>query len=294
MKIIEYLKNNELAAYKKIKFCSWLIANSCSGFGQLQNRWNNLILFTVHFERVSEARKISKDIFFHCESVLEQHGCDKRPYARMGIISILDVEGSKFSGANLDKKKPHLHGVIILPDEIDPPIVQKLIQSLNQWKEDRKSKLRSGKRPCWFELINSSKDETGTLRPVTFEEFYVERGLSEAVDEENSFFHNQNLNSLAKWLFYSAKYIRKTESDPHIYIFPYDLKPGGKGSIDLKYQQLSDLHEQELSGLVAYDPTRKNRDLANPVRGEGSQTARRRPTRGRKGYVAKRNRDFLF
>lgn len=289
MKKIEYLKNNELAAYKKIKLCTRLVANSCSGFAQMPVRWTNLILFTVHFECVSEARKISKDIFFHCESVLEQHGCDKRPYARMGIISILDVEGSKFSGANLDRGKPHLHGAIILPDDIDHQIVQKLIQSLNQWKEDRKDKLRSGNRSCWFELINSSKDGAGSSDPVMIENFYNDKVQIKARNEEQVFFHNPNLNSLVKWLVYSSKYVRRTESEPAIHVFPYDLKPDGKGSIDPKYQQLSDLHEQELLNLVAYDPKRKSLDEV-----EGSQTSRRSFTPGRKGYVPKRNRDFLF
>jgi len=244
-----------------------MIANSCVGFEYMPIEWKNVIGFTIHLVPGCDLRKLSKDLFFHCESFLEKHGCEKRPYARTGVVSFLDYDGTKHSGANLDKNKPHLHGAIILPDNVHHSLVQKLIRSLDQLKENHKARIRSG-----FEvfMLDGSQLKVASKR-------------RKAGDQLRKPFHTDNLNHLAGWLIYAFKYARKTGSTPPIYFFPYDLKASGK--IDPKYQALSDRHDQGLDKEWAHDP----REEAEEIR-KRSQARRRT---GGKMYLCKRNRDFL-
>lgn len=94
------------------------IAAASSGMKSYANLDERCIIFTIHLTSPSQHRHLCQVMFEAVEQYLENVGFRHKNYHSSGLASYLDVNGSKFTGADRDDTMVHCHGMIFCPCEL--------------------------------------------------------------------------------------------------------------------------------------------------------------------------------
>ena len=88
------------------------------------------IIFTIHLTSEAGHPPLCQTLFDTVESCFIKKQLKRRSASYTGLASFIDVNGSKFSGADRDHTQVHCHGLIFIPWNTDPGEIHKLISDL--------------------------------------------------------------------------------------------------------------------------------------------------------------------
>ncbi|MBK4216633.1 hypothetical protein JJJ17_11905 [Paracoccus caeni] len=88
------------------------------------------IIFTVHLTSMAVHPPLCRTLFDTAESFFFKKGIKRRSASYTGLASFVDVNGSKYSGADRDRTQVHCHGFIFIPWHTSQEDTQQLITRL--------------------------------------------------------------------------------------------------------------------------------------------------------------------
>lgn len=180
------------------------------------------LIFTIHLRNRSDHHRICESIYRHAEIFCEKSGIKKRSLSYTGLASFIDVNGSKFTGADRDSSKVHCHGVIFLPHSLNHELTEILIQNLHGT------------------FISTSKSG----------KFLQQR--SDAVEIKN-FDFGAGKKSVLNWIGYAQKEVTRIDSKEEIGIFlPFDLRNSFSQQVRARIEAKQHYILTELRGPSAF------------------------------------------
>lgn len=108
------------------------IAGASSGMFPITGLDQRCIIFTIHLTSVAGHPQLCRTLFDTTESFFTSMGVRRRSASYSGLASFIDVNGSKFSGADRDRRQVHCHGFILIPWNTKQEDVQRLMVQL-EW-----------------------------------------------------------------------------------------------------------------------------------------------------------------
>lgn len=91
------------------------LAAASAGMSATTGLDKRCIIFTIHLAHVSGHTLLCRALFDTAESYFINKPMKRRSASYTGLASFIDVNGSKFSGADRDHTQVHCHGCIFLP-----------------------------------------------------------------------------------------------------------------------------------------------------------------------------------
>lgn len=91
------------------------LAAASSGMSATTGLDRRCIIFTIHLNSEAGHPSLCQTIFDTVEKYFIEKQLKRRSASYSGLKSFIDVNGSKFSGADRDKSKVHCHGSIFIP-----------------------------------------------------------------------------------------------------------------------------------------------------------------------------------
>ncbi len=144
-----------------------------SSFAELDKR---CITFTIHLDDPAQHEPLCRTLFGTIEAYFTKLIGKKPNVSHCGLFSALDVNGSKFSGADRDLRQVHCHGGIFVPHGIAPLDLARLLEILRRTALTLKG-VKIGSDAILFKLFDRHSN-AATLAD------YTAYALKEAVREE--------------------------------------------------------------------------------------------------------------
>ena len=91
---------------------------------------NRCITFTIHLDDPARHEPLCRTLFGTVEAYFTNLLGKTPRLTHTGMLSALDINGSKFSGWDRDPRKNHCHGCIFIPHGIEAPDVDLLLDTL--------------------------------------------------------------------------------------------------------------------------------------------------------------------
>lgn len=107
-----------------------VLAAAASGMSAVTGLDQRCIIFTIHLTSMAGHPPLCRTLFDTAESYFTEKGLKRRSVSYSGLASFIDVNGSKFSGADRDHSQVHCHGCIFIPWNISPEDTQQLMTRL--------------------------------------------------------------------------------------------------------------------------------------------------------------------
>ncbi|WP_347918399.1 hypothetical protein [Paracoccus marcusii] len=153
------------------------------------------IIFTIHLNSVEDHPQICQTLFQTAESYFSKIGLRRTSATYTGLASFIDVNGSKFSGADRDHSQMHCHGILLIPWNIRIEQVQQLIVRL--------------------ESASSQANKGGQ---------FITRNSLGAIEIKLLNVHLNN-NNLPRWVEYAQKEtVRITTEGDLMILLPFDTR----------------------------------------------------------------------
>lgn len=115
---------------KKYHLQDETLAAAASGMSSYSDLDKRCITFTIHLTDPSKHTELCRHLFYETEQFLTSRLGKKPKVSHSGLASFLDVNGSKFSGADRDFRQSHCHGCIFTPHCLNEQDVVQLIGKL--------------------------------------------------------------------------------------------------------------------------------------------------------------------
>lgn len=106
------------------------IAAAAAGMKSHSQLDERCLIFTVHLTGPAQHEQLCRTMFGKVEQFLESIGLKSPAHSASGLASYLDVNGSKFTGADRDPTQVHCHGMIFCPHGVTDYQYQELIKQL--------------------------------------------------------------------------------------------------------------------------------------------------------------------
>ncbi|SCY14003.1 hypothetical protein [Paracoccus tibetensis] len=119
--------NEKTQQYKLVNEGIAAAAAGMKSHSQLDER---CLIFTVHLTGPAQHEQLCRTMFGKVEQFLESIGLKCPAHPASGLASYLDVNGSKFTGADRDPTQVHCHGMIFCPHGMTDHQYQELIEQL--------------------------------------------------------------------------------------------------------------------------------------------------------------------
>lgn len=107
-----------------------MIAASASGMTSYADLDKRCITFTIHLDGPTSHDSLCRTLFDTTETYIIKLLGENPRISHTGLFSALDVNGSKFSGADRDPRQNHCHGSIFIPHGISALDVNGLLTKL--------------------------------------------------------------------------------------------------------------------------------------------------------------------
>lgn len=107
-----------------------VLAAASAGMSATTGLDQRCIIFTIHLNSLAGHPPLCRTLFDTAKSYFIEKGIKRRSASYSGLASFIDVNGSKFSGADRDHSQVHCHGFIFIPWNTSPEDTQQLITSL--------------------------------------------------------------------------------------------------------------------------------------------------------------------
>lgn len=106
------------------------LAASASGMSSFTDLDKRCITFTIHLDSPARHELLCRAFFVIIEEYFTNLLGKNPRVSHSGLFSALDVNGSKFSGADRDPRHNHCHGCIFIPHGIAARDVTRLMENL--------------------------------------------------------------------------------------------------------------------------------------------------------------------
>lgn len=93
---------------------SFLAAIMC-GLSSVSTPERRCLIFTIHLPSAAQHSQLCQGLHHAAEAHIEGLGRKKRSPTWSGLGSFIDRKGSRYTGADLDTRKVHCHGLIVVP-----------------------------------------------------------------------------------------------------------------------------------------------------------------------------------
>lgn len=172
-----------------------VIAGASSGMFPITGLDKRCIIFTIHLVDMTGHPSLCRTLFDTVESFFANMGLKTRSASYSGIASCIDVNGSKFTGADRDMRQVHCHGFILIPWNIGDENVQRLMTKLE-----------------WAAYQASHNDRL------------VVKAMPSAV-EFKVFDCSRPDSDLGNWVAYAQKEaVRIDKEGDHVVLLPFDIR----------------------------------------------------------------------
>lgn len=99
----------------KYQLVDEVIAAASAGMSATTRLDQRCIIFTIHLSSSAGHPPLCRTLFDTADSYFIEKGVKRRSASHSGLASFIDVNGSKFSGADRDQSQVHCHGFIFIP-----------------------------------------------------------------------------------------------------------------------------------------------------------------------------------
>lgn len=127
---MNYINKRKIRSFWKYDLRDESIAAAVAGMSAYTELDRRCIVFTIHLQERKKHDLLCQIIFEKTEKFLVKLGKKRRSASHSGIASFVDVNGSKFGGADRDLNNVHCHGCIFIPHGITDQQVDDLVISL--------------------------------------------------------------------------------------------------------------------------------------------------------------------
>lgn len=107
-----------------------VLAAASAGMSATTGLDQRCIIFTIHLTSEAGHLPLCRALFDTAESYFIKKQLKRRSASYSGLASFIDVNGSKFSGADRDHTQVHCHGSIFIPWNTSPDDTKRLITVL--------------------------------------------------------------------------------------------------------------------------------------------------------------------
>ena len=116
--------------FKKYDLIDEALAAATAGMHPVTAVDQRCITFTIHLTSAARHEPLCRTLFDTTEVFFTNLGVKRRSASHTGLLSFIDVNGSKFTGADRDTSQVHCHGAIFIPHGISKKDCDKLIKLL--------------------------------------------------------------------------------------------------------------------------------------------------------------------
>lgn len=116
--------------FKKYDLIDEALAAATAGMHPVTAVDQRCITFTIHLTSAARHEPLCRTLFGTTETFFNRLGVKRRSASHTGLLSFIDVNGSKFTGADRDESQVHCHGAIFIPHGISKQDCDKLIKLL--------------------------------------------------------------------------------------------------------------------------------------------------------------------
>ncbi|CAM3349754.1 hypothetical protein PANO111632_15755 [Paracoccus nototheniae] len=162
---------NYLRAFSEENIENTFLANAACGmksFSQLDER---CITISAHMSNKQYHGLICRSIFETSEKLCYQSGLKKQSPSHCGLVSFIDYDGSKFTSADRNGKKPHFHALLFFPHGLQPAAVVDLTTRIKNLLNDfgYRGMLQNGWRSSNYvkEFDRHRPASNNSLRPAS-------------------------------------------------------------------------------------------------------------------------------
>lgn len=171
------------------------IAAAASGMFPITGLDKRCIIFTIHIVDMTGHPSLCRTLFDTVESFFADKKLKLRSATHCGLASFIDVNGSKFTGADRDMRQVHCHGFVLIPWNICEEDVQRLMTKL-EW----------------------------TAHQASHNGRFVVKAMPSAV-EFKVFDCSRPDSGLGTWVAYAQKEaVRIDQTGDHVVMLPFDMR----------------------------------------------------------------------
>lgn len=168
------------------------LATAMCGIASVACPEKRSLAFTVRLPAADLHAALCRTLFQEVEAIVASLDFKKRSPTWSGLLSFIDIEGSRYSGAAKNRHHVHCHGLVILPHNIPPDGIRKAIVRLGDLTRR------------WLAQLS---DRKATASGVDIRILSCSSGIQ---------------NSLEAWIAYAAKHALSESSCELATILPWD------------------------------------------------------------------------
>lgn len=171
------------------------IAGAASGMFPITGLDKRCIIFTIHIVDMTGHPSLCRTLFDTVESFFADKKLKLRSATHCGLASFIDVNGSKFTGADRDMRQVHCHGFMLIPWNTGEEDVQRLIAQLD-----------------WAAHQASHRGQ------------FIVKTMPSAV-EFKTFDCSRSDSDLGTWVAYAQKDAARIDKEgDHVVMLPFDMR----------------------------------------------------------------------
>ncbi|MFC0339955.1 hypothetical protein ACFFII_04155 [Paracoccus niistensis] len=126
--------------FKKYDLIDEALAAATAGMHPVTAIDTRCITFTIHLTSAARHEPLCRTLFGTTETFFTELGVKRRSASHTGLLSFIDVNGSKFTGAARDESQVHCHGAIFIPHGTSKEDCDSLIKLLASEARDATDK----------------------------------------------------------------------------------------------------------------------------------------------------------